>query len=184
MALLGIAGCFAAVALALFLLHRHLASTRRRAAAQPAQVRDATRIPGEGDDHTVAAWIWRHLVPRSGQALSVQGELLRAVEKLRHEAQGNGNINWDEGFERLIDVLHLHLVERGTLPGELASGVLADLARLRNFLPVEQLEDDSRAGQPPCIDDGLYDRLTGAVVAFSRLHPAVIARLPDPELHR
>lgn len=183
MALLGIAGYFAAVALALFVLDRHLASTRRRA-ARPAHVQDATQIPGEGDDHTVAAWIWRHLVPRSGQCLSVQGELLRAVEKLRQEAQDNGNINWDEGFERLIDFLHLHLVKRGTLPGELALPVLADLARLRNFLPVDQLENDSQAAQLPCIDDDLYDRLTGAVVAFSRLHPALIPRMPDPELHR
>lgn len=43
--------------------------------------------------------IWKKLVPKSGQAPSLQGELLRQAEKLRNEACGNGNINWDGNFE-------------------------------------------------------------------------------------
>lgn len=42
--------------------------------------------------------IWKKLVPKQGQADTVQGELLREVEKLRHEAWNNGNINWDDNF--------------------------------------------------------------------------------------
>ena len=34
--------------------------------------------------------IWQTYVPKSGQAETVQGELLRAVEKLRDEAIRNG----------------------------------------------------------------------------------------------
>nr|WP_176573403.1 hypothetical protein [Nonomuraea pusilla] len=34
--------------------------------------------------------IWKTYVPLRGQADTVQGELLRAVEKLRDEAQSNG----------------------------------------------------------------------------------------------
>jgi hypothetical protein len=40
-----------------------------------------------------AGAIWKTKVPPSGQADTIEGELLRAVEKLRWEAQGNGNIN-------------------------------------------------------------------------------------------
>ena len=39
--------------------------------------------------------IWQRLVPPEGQAATVQGELLREIEKLYHEAWRNGNINWD-----------------------------------------------------------------------------------------
>jgi hypothetical protein len=40
-------------------------------------------IDTSGNDDDVAAWIWHDLVPKSGQADTVQGELLRAIEKLR-----------------------------------------------------------------------------------------------------
>lgn len=41
-------------------------------------------------------YIWKNFVPKSGQAEFVQGELLRAIEKLRDEAQRNGNGNFNE----------------------------------------------------------------------------------------
>jgi hypothetical protein len=50
---------------------------------------------------TEARRIWQTYVPPRGQAETVQGELLRAVEKLRDEARRNGNCNWDEGHEIL-----------------------------------------------------------------------------------
>ena len=49
--------------------------------------------------------LWQTSVPRSGQAATVQGELLRAVEKLRDEAQCNGNLNWNEDHQALIAYL-------------------------------------------------------------------------------
>lgn len=45
-----------------------------------------------------AKYFWQTYVPKQGQAETVQGELIRAIEKLRGEAQRNGNINWDKGF--------------------------------------------------------------------------------------
>jgi hypothetical protein len=140
-------------------------------------------IPCEGSTEDIANWIWRHLVPRAGQAGTVQGELLRAVEKLRDEAQRNGNINWNDSFEKLIDFLHEQLVRRSTLPDARKLSVLADLGRLRNYLPVDQLEDDSQAGMLPYVDDDLYDRLTDAVVEFCCLNRVLIPHTPDPELH-
>ncbi len=57
-----------------------------------------------------AKFIWREFVPRSVQAETVQGELLRAVEKLRDEALRNGNGNWDNGFEILLGYLGSGLI--------------------------------------------------------------------------
>ncbi len=58
-----------------------------------------------------ASAIWMQFVPRSGQAETVQGELLRAVEKLRDGAIRNGNTNWDQGFEILLAYVGGHLLD-------------------------------------------------------------------------
>ena len=43
--------------------------------------------------------LWSTYVPKNGQADTVQGELIRAIEKLRDEVQRNGNGNWDRGHQ-------------------------------------------------------------------------------------
>ena len=45
--------------------------------------------------------LWARLVPTSGQATTVQGELIRCTGKLTDEAYRNGNANWGPGFERM-----------------------------------------------------------------------------------
>lgn len=50
-------------------------------------------------------YIWKNYVPKSGQSNVLQGELLRQIEKLRGEAQDNGNINWDEDFAYFCDFI-------------------------------------------------------------------------------
>lgn len=50
-------------------------------------------------------FIWKNYVPTNGQAKVLQGELLRELEKLRCEAQDNGNINWDEDFSYFCDFI-------------------------------------------------------------------------------
>jgi hypothetical protein len=137
-----------------------------------------------GTDQEIARWVWTNLVPEAGQADCLQAELLRAVEKLRWEAQGNGNINWDDRFEMLVDLLSKHLLgEAGLSPGEKAS-IGNDLDRLRNFLPVRDLKDDADAGRLPYVEDDLYDRLTSSVVRFCRLNPALIPYRHDPGQYR
>lgn len=57
--------------------------------------------------------IWKELVPTEGQATSLQGELLRQIEKLRNEAMDNGNINWDDNFEWFCDHIKEVLISSG-----------------------------------------------------------------------
>jgi hypothetical protein len=45
--------------------------------------------------------LWREFVPTSGQADTVQGELIRCIGKLTDEAYRNGNLNWDDEFEQM-----------------------------------------------------------------------------------
>ena len=45
--------------------------------------------------------LWAELVPGSGEADTLQGELIRIAGKLTDQAFRNGNGNWDEEHERL-----------------------------------------------------------------------------------
>jgi hypothetical protein len=51
----------------------------------------------------------KDLVPLSGEAETLQGELVRCIENLADEAHRNGWMNWDEGDVESIDVLRRYL---------------------------------------------------------------------------
>ena len=57
-------------------------------------------------------YIWKNYVPKEGQADNLQGELLREIEKIRCEAQDNGNINWDEDYSYFCDFISQKLSEQ------------------------------------------------------------------------
>jgi len=77
--------------------------------------------------------IWQSFVPKTGQSETVQGELLRAVEKLRTEALDNGNMNWDEGFEILLKYLESKLTDRKVYSEATIGETQNNLTRLENF---------------------------------------------------
>ncbi|NOV00028.1 hypothetical protein GC097_08370 [Paenibacillus sp. LMG 31457] len=60
-----------------------------------------------------AELLWKTYVPKQGQSETVQGELIRAIEKLRDEAQRNGNDNWDKCFVMFCDYLEITLCDSG-----------------------------------------------------------------------
>jgi hypothetical protein len=117
-----------------------------------------------------ARTIWMTKVPPNGQADTIEGELLRAVEKLRREAQANGNINWDEGFEILIRFLRTHLLDAAIYPEDVLKATRAILDRL------------SRPGLP-VVEDGPYDELGDRVVEWYR-HNGSRPHLRNPNLYR
>lgn len=57
-------------------------------------------------------YIWKNYVPQAGQAHNLQGELLREIEKIRCEAQDNGNINWDDDYSYFCDFISGKLTEQ------------------------------------------------------------------------
>jgi hypothetical protein len=117
-----------------------------------------------------ARTIWMTKVPPNGQADTIEGELLRAVEKLRREAQANGNINWDEGFEILIRFLRTHLLDAAIYPEDVLKATRAILGRI---------SDPDR----PVVEDGPYDELGDRVVEWYR-HNGSRPHLRNPNLYR
>lgn len=118
-----------------------------------------------------AGALWRAYVPPRGQAATVQGELIRAVEKLRDEAQRNGNINWDAGFVILAKYLRRTLGESGTFSASELGEINADVTRLLDF-------------EEPETSDEPFDRLTDRVVQWSRVHQDPVPHRMNPELRR
>jgi hypothetical protein len=114
--------------------------------------------------------IWDKFVPKSGQAQTVQGELLRAVEKLRDEATRNANQNWDQSFEIFVRYLEDKLTDTKVFSEAKIAETKTILARLK--------QDDE-----PYTDNDFYDFLSDRVVEYfkfygSRPHPH------NPQLHR
>jgi len=115
--------------------------------------------------------IWETYVPKRGQATTVQGELLRANEKLRDESQRNGNINWDEGHEILAKFL---------LDTLAASDILTDHAKAQLRRDVERMLDFEH----PYTGDDLFDRVERTLLDWCAAHPDPVPRASNPALHR
>jgi len=74
--------------------------------------------------------IWRNHVPKRGQSTTVEGEMIRVIEKLRWEAQNNGNINWDDRFKEMCDFLNRTLCDINVFTQEEISVIQLDIKRL------------------------------------------------------
>jgi hypothetical protein len=117
-----------------------------------------------------AKHIWQAYVPKRGQAETVQGELLRAVEKLRDEAIRNGNCNRDEGFDLLVAYLADHLLDPAVYSAETVVQTGSALQRLRDY-------------DYPYLEDDLYDELGDRVVEYFRFY-GTRPHVHNDQLHR
>ena len=113
--------------------------------------------------------LWQRYVPARGQADTVQGELIRAVEKLRDEAQRNGNVNWGAGYVILSGYIRTQLIGSGIFTGAAACEIAQDINRILDF-------------EQPETSDEPYDRLTDRIVEWSRAHPEPVPHEPNPAL--
>ncbi len=119
------------------------------------------------------AELWERHVPNSGQADTVQGELIRVTGRLADEAHRNGNVNWDDGHELWCDFLEATLLDVGSF-SEAERGRIADaLERARDF----EHPDTSGHGGP------LY-LLSEMAVRWCDAHPEPIPHAHDPRLRR
>lgn len=49
--------------------------------------------------------LWKLLVPGSGQAKTVQGEVIRISGKVAYEVMDNGGMNWDSDYRKMVKYL-------------------------------------------------------------------------------
>jgi len=115
--------------------------------------------------------IWKNYVPTSGQSEYVQGELLRAIEKLRDEALRNGNVNWDVGHEILALYIRDTLTSELSVPEDSKKILEKDIARILKY-------------QIPYLKDDLFDRITNIILDWCFLHENPIKREINQKLYR
>jgi hypothetical protein len=104
--------------------------------------------------------LWDELVPPSGPAVSMQGEMIRCIGRLTDEAYRNGNINWGEMQVEMLGFLKQHLLAEG------GDKQLVDALRA---IGRYQSIDTSGDGSP-------HYRVSRAVVAWCVARPKLIPR--------
>lgn len=131
---------------------------------------------GEGRYDEEYADLWARLVPRGGQAETVQGELVRAIGRLASECYRNGSTNWDDGFRAFAEFAERHVRDASVFDESTICGIEQDLAEIQRYGEEEE---------PPYEEgEDAFDRLTDRVVEWCRVHPDPIPRSIDPELRR
>lgn len=133
---------------------------------------------------------WEAHVPASSQSAVLQAELLRRIEKLQHEAQANGNINWDEGFEYFCDWLLSEFAKFDELVTYMENARLI-LTKLKNHGTYAKLTwaDDfpEPLFEPQYIaycENALYDYLYEMVCVIYETHTEPIAFETEDGVHR
>ncbi|QDH20319.1 hypothetical protein [Saccharibacillus brassicae] len=111
------------------------------------------------------------LVPDSGQAPTVQGELIRSVARLHEEAEQNGNANWDEGYELFAD-----FIEKTFHAQRMADPVFRER--------VETIINRIRQPKIAYLDYESFHELSDHAVQWCRLHPEPIPNPHDPRQYR
>ena len=66
------------------------------------------RIP-EQSDSDCFQWLWNYLVPPNGKAQTAQGETIRIAGRVHNEIMGNGGINWDDDYRKMLQIFPQYL---------------------------------------------------------------------------
>lgn len=117
--------------------------------------------------------IWKRFVPPAGRADTVQGELLREIERLRHEACGNGNINWDEDFAWFCENIRDILLDAGICSPQERERVVEALRLIREsgeyaraWQDGEIPDDCWEPERMACLEEGVYSFLCDMAARF------------------
>lgn len=118
--------------------------------------------------------LWRELVPDSGQASTVQGELVRITGKLTDEAYRNGNLNWGSDCERMWRWVGEKLGD-GTFSTEETRKIRREID---SIVSTPESPDLSRE------DESGYYFLSKKVVEWCIAHPTLLPHQVDPLVNR
>ena len=136
-------------------------------------------------------YIWKHFVPKSGQAHSLQGELLREMEKLRCEAQDNGNMNWDEDYLYFCDFIAQTLSAQSIFSEQEKEEIRVIMTYIKDCgLYAQQYNagkiSDSEVdpNKIAYTEDNLYDMICDKIGRLQKEHPEPIPYEVNDKLRR
>jgi len=117
--------------------------------------------------------LWKELVPATGQATTVQGEVIRAVGRLSDEAYRNGNYNFDKGHRLQCKYLRENLED----PAVFSEAEIQEIDQWIDRVLDAKHPDLSGSSSP-------YYRLAEKAVAWCKAKPDLIAHQLNPALRR
>jgi hypothetical protein len=113
------------------------------------------------------------LVPASGQAPTVQGELIRSIGRLTDEAYRNGNGNFDDGYRMMCRYLREKLSDPNVFTNDDIKEINQCIDRI--------LVDDRPDVMGPTTS---YDRVAEKVVRWCMARQTPIPHQQNPDLYR
>ena len=117
--------------------------------------------------------LWKELVPATGQATTIQGELIRAIGRLSDEAYRNGNYNFDKGHRIQCKYLRENLED----PTVFSEVEIQEIDRWIDRVLDAKHPELSGASSP-------YYRLAEKVVMWCKAKPDLIPHRANPALRR
>lgn len=105
------------------------------------------------------------LVPRSGEAESIQGELVRAIRKLESDYYRNGSANFFPHYRGLATFLRKHLRLKSIFDTATIEQIEKD---------IETMKEHGRGYVDYNEGEDCYDRITDRVVEYCRARPNLI----------
>ncbi|SHK13498.1 hypothetical protein SAMN05444159_2512 [Bradyrhizobium lablabi] len=118
--------------------------------------------------------LWNQLVPKSGQADTVQGELIRCTGRFSDEAYRNGNVNWDAGHEQMLDFVERTLNQANTFDETQKAKVREAVRSIRESIDGPDLSGHGSA---------LY-LLSEMAVRWCLANPKPVPHAKNPDLKR
>ena len=112
--------------------------------------------------------LWSFLIPSSGAAKTVQGEVIRIPGRVRDELDRNGGANWDRDYRKMLQALPQYL----SLGSSLSEQELAETKELIAQVHGKDFDDEPR-----------LDRLCQLAIAWIKQNPKPID-LKEPSYNR
>ena len=100
--------------------------------------------------------LWSFLIPSSGAAKTVQGEVIRIPGRVRDELDRNGGVNWDRDYRKMLQALPQYL----SLGSSLSEQELAETKELIGQVHGKDFDDEPR-----------LDRLCQLAIAWIKQNP-------------
>ena len=119
---------------------------------------------------SAASFMWYTYVPKVGQAKTIQGELIRSLERLDNEIRGNAKFNWSKQYVILGNELKEYLISSKTFPREIEQEISNDV----NLLIRKPMEVYT--------NDDVYDRLKRRIVEWYWRHSEPIIHTQNLKL--
>lgn len=121
------------------------------------------------------AQLFSELVPDQGPADSVQGEVIRSVDRLASEERRNGNGNWSRGFRAFAVTLRQRLLDEQVFDSAALKSLREDVALVERH--------GSKPQDPEAVRLA-FGRLIMASVTFCQHHPEPMPLHKDESGHK